>query len=57
MVCCVDAEDSMSGVEIESSIEEGEDSTQADGATEVEASGPRTQMSTATEEPLHRQGQ
>ena len=47
----------MSGVEIEFSVEEGEDSTQADGATDTEDGDFRTQANTASDEPLRRQGQ
>ena len=57
MVYCADAEDGMSGVEIEFSVEEGEDSTQADEATDAEDGDSQTQANTATDEPLRRQGQ
>ena len=57
MIYCADAEDGMTGVEIEFSVEEGEDSTQADEATDTEDGDSRTQANTATDEPLRRQGQ
>ena len=57
MVYHADAEDGMSGVEIEFSVEEGEDDTQADEATDPEDGDSRTQTNTATDEPLRRQGQ
>ena len=47
----------MSGVEIEFSVEEGEDNVQADEATDTEDGDSRTQANTATDEPLRRQGQ
>ena len=57
MVYCADAEDGMSGVEIEFSVEEGEDSRQTDEATGTEGGDSRSQANTATDEPLRRQGQ
>ena len=57
MAYYADAEDGMSGVDIEFSVEEGEDSVQADEATDAEDGDYPTQANTATDEPLRRQGQ
>ena len=57
MAYYTDAEDGMSGVEIDFSVEEGEDSMQADEAIDTEDGDFRTQANTATGEPLRRQGQ
>ena len=51
-----DAEDGMSGVESEFSVEHGDNTTQADRATGTEAGVPDTEASTTTDEPLRRQG-
>ena len=57
MVYYADAEDGMSGVDIEFSVEEGEDSAQADEATGAEDRDSPTQANTAADETLRRQGQ
>ena len=52
-----DAEDGMSGVEIEFSVEDDETSAQDGGETETEASDSRPQVPTATRGPSRRHGQ
>ena len=53
----IDAEDGTDGVEIEFSVEDGENSTDDEGGTETEAGDPRTQASIASGAPSRIQGQ
>ena len=52
-----DAEDGVSGVEIEFSVQDGGASAQDDGGTETEAGDSRLQVPTATRGPSRRHGQ